>query len=374
MEGVGVSVDLFGGAYDGRRVFVTGHTGFKGSWLTLWLTMLGAKVRGYALDPTTDPALWDLLALGKDDGVDDLRGDVRDLATLNATMHEFQPEVVFHLAAQPLVLESYDDPVGTFETNVMGTVNVLESARTVPFVRAVVVITSDKCYENREEPGYAYVEDDPMGGFDPYSSSKGAAELVTAAYRRSFFSEPDAARVASVRAGNVIGGGDWAENRLVPDAVRALTAGEPVVVRNPGAVRPWQHVLDPLAGYLLLGARLLGEGGERFASAYNFGPPLESAVSVGELIDRFVGLWPGGSWATPERDEPIPHEASFLMLDWDKAARVLGWAPVFDLEHAVAMTSSWYASWRSDPMASRAATVGDVELFARASTVRSTGR
>jgi CDP-glucose 4,6-dehydratase len=365
--GSGPGPDLFDDAYRGARVFVTGHTGFKGSWLSLWLTMLGARVRGYALDPNTEPALWDLLGLGDSEGVEDVRADVRDLGALRPAMAEFEPEIVFHLAAQPIVLASYDDPVGTYETNVMGAVNLLEAARTVPSVRAVVVVTSDKCYENREEPGYAYVETDPMGGFDPYSSSKGAAEIVTAAYRRSFFADPGAARVASVRAGNVIGGGDWAADRLIPDAIRALTAAEPVVVRNPGAVRPWQHVLDPLAGYLRLGSRLLSEDGDRFAGAFNFGPPLDSAVSVAEVVDRIVGDWPQGSWESPARTV-APHEARFLMLDHSKARDVLGWAPAFDLEQALATTSRWYAAWYSDPAASRARTEADIAEFVEAAS------
>lgn len=350
-----IGVDNFGplSAYAGKRVFVTGHTGFKGSWLTLWLTMLGAQVCGYALDPNTDPALWNLLALGERDGVAEVRADIRELATLKTAMGGFEPDIVFHLAAQPLVLAGYEDPVGTYETNVMGTVNVLEAVRWVPSARAVVVVTSDKCYENREEPGYAYVESDPLGGYDPYSSSKGAAEIVTAAYRRSFYSEPGSARVASVRAGNVIGGGDWAADRLIPDAARALAAGHPVIVRNPGAVRPWQHVLEPLSGYLQLGAKLLGDEGERYVEAFNFGPPLEAAVSVAEVIDLFTASWPGGAWEAPEQTG-APHEATFLMLDWTHAREVLGWEPRWGLEAAVAATSRWYREVGSQPGRARA--------------------
>jgi CDP-glucose 4,6-dehydratase len=335
--------DIFGGAYAGKRVFVTGHTGFKGSWLTLWLTMLGATVRGYALDPDTDPALWNMLGLSAEDGAQDVRGDIRDLDGLCASMAEFEPEIVFHLAAQPLVLASYDDPVGTYATNIMGTVHVLEAVRSVPSVRAVVVVTSDKCYENREQSGYAYVETDPMGGYDPYSSSKGAAELVTAAYRRSFFSASGTANIATARAGNVIGGGDWAPDRIVPDCIRAVKAGEGVVVRNPGAIRPWQHVLDPLHGYFALAVALLGEDGERYADAFNFGPAPESAVPVAEVVDRLLAGWPGTHRVSPEQTE-APHEAHFLMLDWSRAERMLGWSPAWGFEESVDRTSAW---WRA---------------------------
>jgi CDP-glucose 4,6-dehydratase len=352
----------FGGGYEGRRVFVTGHTGFKGSWLTLWLTMLGAHVRGYALEPPSEPALWDLLALGAESGVDDVRADVRDLDALVSSMADQQPEICFHLAAQPLVLRGYEDPVGTFAANVMGTVNLLEVVRRVPSVRAVVIVTSDKCYENREEPGYAYVESDPTGGFDPYSASKGAAELVVAAYRRSFFDGPGAARIASARAGNVIGGGDWAADRLVPDAMRALAAGKPVLVRNPGAVRPWQHVLDPLAGYLLLGSMLLAEDGAALATSFNFGPPPPSAVPVAQVVDRIVAAWPGGTW-TGAGQASAPHESTYLALDWGKAARELGWAPVFDLDHALAATTRWYAAYDAAPLEAAARTREDVAEF-----------
>jgi len=356
------SADLFGGAYADRRVFLTGHTGFKGSWLTLWLTMLGARVRGYALEPDTEPALWNLLRLGAADGVEDIRGDIRDLERLRSAMAEFEPEIVFHLAAQALVLSSYDDPVGTYATNVMGTVNVLEAIRSVPCVRAVVVVTSDKCYENREQPGYAYVESDSMGGFDPYSSSKGAAELVTSAYRRSFFSTPGAARIASVRAGNVIGGGDWAQDRLIPDAVRAVSKGEPVIVRNPGAVRPWQHVLDPLSGYLMLGSRLVAEGGYGLAEAFNFGPSMESAVPVSQVMNLFTESWPGASWVSPPRTG-APHEAAFLTLDWEKARRGLGWSPRWGLAEAVSQTAEWYATVSGDTLAARAFSEAQIERF-----------
>jgi CDP-glucose 4,6-dehydratase len=354
-------IDPFGGAYAGKRVFLTGHTGFKGSWLALWLTMLGAKVRGYALDPNTEPALWDMLGLGEADDVEDIRADIRDLGNLRSAIAEFRPEIVFHLAAQPLVLESYDDPVGTYATNVMGTVNVLEAIRSVPSVRAVVVVTSDKCYENREQSGYAYVETDPMGGYDPYSSSKGAAELVTAAYRRSFFARPEAANVASARAGNVIGGGDWARDRIVPDCIRAVKAGDDVIVRNPGAVRPWQHVLDPLHGYLALAAALLGKDGELYAGPFNFGPSPESAVPVAEVVDRLLADWPGTGRVSPDQTG-APHEARFLMLDWSRAARLLGWAPAWGLGESVDRTAAWWRSSLGGEDA-RALCAADVRAF-----------
>jgi CDP-glucose 4,6-dehydratase len=337
----------FGGAYKGLTVFVTGHTGFKGSWLSLWLSDLGAKVVGYALDPPTHPSAFDAMRLG--DRITDIRGDVRDVDHLKAAMAEHGPDIVFHLAAQSLVRPSYEEPRLTFETNVMGTVNVLEAARSTGIVRAVVNVTSDKCYENREWV-YAYREIDPMGGFDPYSASKGCSELVTSAYRRSFFSAEGAPRLASVRAGNVIGGGDWAPDRLIPDCVRALTAGESVLVRNPSAVRPWQHVLEPLSGYLWLGSRLLA--GEPLDQAWNFGPEARGNVTVAEVVAEFVSFWGDGEWHTPAEQPEQPHEANTLKLDVTKAADVLAWHPVWEIRRAVDATAEWYrafADGKGDP-------------------------
>lgn len=328
----------FSGAYKGTTVFVTGHTGFKGSWISLWLSDLGANVVGYALDPPTDPSAFEAMRLAE--RIVDIRGDVRDGDALTTAIAEHQPSIVFHLAAQPLVRASYEQPHLTYETNVMGTVNVFEAVRCTDSVRAVVNVTSDKCYENREWV-YAYREIDPMGGYDPYSSSKGCAELVTSAYRRSFFSAEDAALVASVRAGNVIGGGDWAADRLIPDCVRSLSKNESVLVRNPRAVRPWQHVLEPLSGYMALGARLLG-GDRDAAAAWNFGPDTRSNVTAAEVVNEFVRAWGEGGWHTPANAPEAPHEANLLKLDVTKAADLLDWHPIWEVERAVSLTAEWY--------------------------------
>lgn len=327
--------------WHGRRVLVTGHTGFKGSWLVLWLHAMGARVSGYALAPPTDPALWRLLDLTRE--IRDEDADVRDLPTLRSTFAEFRPEVVFHMAAQSLVRPSYENPVETYSTNVMGTVHVLEAARQCPEVRVVVSVTSDKCYENRGlDRGYR--EADSMGGHDPYSSSKGCAELVTSAYRSSFFGDiskgSSVPALASARAGNVIGGGDWATDRIVPDFVRATLHGEPLRVRNPQATRPWQHVLEPLSGYLLLAERLWSDGAA-FASAWNFGPDDCDARPVGVLADKLAMLWgQPASWAAAPG--PHPHEAHFLKLDSSKARQQLGWRPRLGLDNALAWTVEWY--------------------------------
>jgi CDP-glucose 4,6-dehydratase len=329
---------LFGGAFSGRRVFVTGHTGFKGSWLAEWLIEMGADVTGYSLDPPTEPSLFDELGLAG--RMRHVHGDVRDLPHLTSAIAEARPEIVFHLAAQALVRLSYEEPVLTYESNVMGTVNVLEAVRCAGDVAAVVNVTSDKCYENRED-GRAYCETDPLGGHDPYSSSKGCAELVTAAYRRSFFAEPGATRIASVRAGNVIGGGDWAVDRIVPDCVCALQAGEVITVRNPDAVRPWQHVLEPLSGYLLLASRLLA-GSPQLAGAWNFGPQDAGMVPVSSVADAIVAAWGSGAWECPVAPEGQPHEAQLLCLDVAKAKDALGWRPLYDVDRAVGVTAKWY--------------------------------
>lgn len=332
------ALDLFGGVYADRRVFVTGHTGFKGSWLCEWLLGLGANVTGYALEPPTDPSLFDELALAGrvEHGV----ADIRDAGALTSALARAEPEVVFHLAAQPLVREGYVAPVYTYETNVMGTVNVLDAARQTPSVRVVVNVTSDKCYENRETL-HAYREDEPLGGLDPYSSSKACSELVTAAYRASFFGPDSSVRVASVRAGNVIGGGDWATDRLVPDCVRALQAGETIQVRNPQAVRPWQHVLEPLAGYLLLTGRLLS-GRRELDGAWNFGPQASASTTVGEVVDAVIAAWGSGEWEGTLGRRSEPREAGLLAIDATKASKVLGWRPVLDVGQAVAATMRWY--------------------------------
>ena len=325
----------------GRRVFVTGHTGFKGAWLAVWLTDLGAEVTGYALPPPTSPSLFELARVK--DHVRHIEGDVRDAVALAAAMDQARPEIVFHLAAQSLVRLSYDDPVATYATNVMGTVNLLEAVRRTAGIRSVVCVTSDKCYENRETQT-PYREGDAMGGYDPYSSSKGCAELVTAAYRRSFFHPDQIARhgvgVASARAGNVIGGGDWAKDRLVPDLMRAFSAGGRPLIRFPGAVRPWQHVAAPLAGYMLL-AEALYAGDGAVAEGWNFGPDEDDARPVGWIADRLAALWgQGAGWDLT--GEAQPHEATYLKLDCAKAQARLGWRPAWPLEAGLAHTVAWH--------------------------------
>lgn len=347
----------FGDAFRGRSVFITGHTGFKGSWLSEWLLRLGADPAGFALEPPTDPSLFDELGLAA--RMRHTIGDVRDLPMLRTALQAADPEVVFHLAAQPLVRLSYDEPVETYETNVMGTVNLLEAVRSCPSVRVVVIITSDKCYENRET-GQAYREDDCLGGYDPYSSSKGCAEIVSAAYRRSFFGPASPVSVASARAGNVIGGGDWALDRIVPDCVRALQAGEPIIVRNPDAVRPWQHVLEPLSGYLHLAARML-DGTHELDGAWNFGPEEQGTVPVRQVADAIVAAWGSGSWETPPQ-VGAPHEAKLLALDITKAKTTLGWKPLYPVERTLAVTSAWYAA-RHEGAEARMSTDNDIAAY-----------
>lgn len=330
----------FADIYRGRTVLVTGHTGFKGSWLCLWLQELGARVVGYALPPPSQPSHFELLKLDMESVI----GDVRDLEAVKNVVKRTRPDAVFHLAAQPLVRRSYREPVETFATNVVGTAHVFEACRGCDSVRAIVSVTSDKVYENRES-AVPYVEDDTLGGSDPYSASKGCAELVTASYRRSFFPPATYGKdhrvlLGSARAGNVIGGGDWAEDRLIPDAVRAATRGEPVVIRNPRSIRPWQHVLEPLAGYLALGQKLL-EGKPEFAEAWNFGPDDEGNIEVGRVINRLHEVWPA------LRSEPYagpagPHETKVLKLDSTKAQRRLGWRPVWGWEEAVSRAGRWH--------------------------------
>lgn len=345
---------MFQGTYRDKTVLLTGHTGFKGAWLTEWLLDLGARVVGFSRDVPTAPGLFDQLRLAGRAGLEDLRGDVRDLPALREVVRRARPDFVFHLAAQPLVRLSYTDPVGTFTTNVTGTVNVLETVRTAGLERpcAVVVVTTDKCYENREWL-HAYREEDPMGGHDPYSASKGAAELAVAAYRRSFFHAslgsgalPPVA-LASARAGNVVGGGDWATDRIVPDCVRALRAGQAIPVRNKTSTRPWQHVLEPLGGYLLLGQRLYqtladrdADALARLAAPFNFGPHLDSNRTVAGLVTEVLRHWPG-EWLD-QSDPRAPHEAGRLNLTVDKAFHLLRWTPTWDFSQTVAATVAWY--------------------------------
>jgi CDP-glucose 4,6-dehydratase len=323
-------------AWKGRRVLVTGHTGFKGGWLSLWLHQLGAEVTGFSLPAPTDPSLFEQTRLAE--LVNHVEGDVRDMDAVEAAVNAARPEVVFHLAAQSLVRYSYDNPIETYATNVMGTVHLLDACRRAESARAIISVTSDKCYENREWI-WPYRESDPMGGHDPYSSSKGAAELVISAYRRSFFET--GACIASVRAGNVIGGGDWATDRLIPDIVRAMLAGERPLIRNPNSVRPWQHVMEALSGYLLIAERLLEERRE-FANAWNFGPSEDDAKPVAWIADRMLEMWEAEGWDRPAGEQP--HEAKLLKLDCSKARAALGWRPRLSLEKALEKVVDWHKS------------------------------
>ncbi|MBS2014142.1 MAG: CDP-glucose 4,6-dehydratase [Deltaproteobacteria bacterium] len=345
MSAVGAGAEdlaaLLGRTYRGAKVLVTGHTGFKGSWLTTWLSELGAHVTGFALAPDTKPSMFELLRLSE--RCTHELGDVRDLERTEAVVRKAAPDFVFHLAAQSLVRRSYAAPVDTIATNVMGTTHVLEAVRRAGKPAVVVVVSSDKCYENREWP-YAYREEDAMGGHDPYSMSKGATELVAASYRRSFFDPRKIAEhgvaIASGRAGNVIGGGDWCEDRLVPDIMNALASGRAIPVRNPASVRPWQHVLEPLAGYLVLGARMKAERG-RFCEPYNFGPALDSCRTVREMVQAFIEAWGEGTWED-KSDPSAPHEAVLLRLAVDKAFASLGVAPRWGTRATVQATTEWY--------------------------------
>jgi CDP-glucose 4,6-dehydratase len=336
-------------AYAGKKVLLTGHTGFKGSWLTLWLRALGAEVTGYALAPDPMPSLF--LAAGVEGACRSVLSDVRDLPRLRSVVQETAPDHVFHLAAQPLVRLSYEQPVPTIETNVLGTANVLEAVRLAGRPCAVVVVTSDKCYENKEWI-HGYREDEPMGGHDVYSMSKGAAELVVSSYRRSFFQPARLAEhgvaVATARAGNVVGGGDWARDRIVPDAIGALAAGRPIPVRNPQSVRPWQHVLEPLGGYLLLGARLAaGEPSAsraKHAEPWNFGPRTEDARPVRSVVEALIRAWGSGTWED-RRDPRAPHEAGLLRLAIDKANARLGWSPRWGFDETFERTVAWYRAF-----------------------------
>jgi CDP-glucose 4,6-dehydratase len=325
----------------GKRVLLTGHTGFKGAWLALWLQSLGAQVCGFANGVPTEPSLYKLARVGED--MQSVEADIRDPAAIADALAAHTPEIVIHMAAQSLVRRSFSEPRETYETNVMGTVNLLDAVRRQAGVRVVVNVTSDKCYDNQEWE-WAYRESEPMGGHDPYSNSKGCAELVTDAYRRSFFADPDGTRVASARAGNVIGGGDWAEDRLVPDLMRAALGGEPLRVRNPEAIRPWQHVLNPLSGYLLL-AQSLWESPEH-ASGWNFGPVEQDARPVAWIVARLSELWQG-ELRVAEDPGPHPHEARYLKLDSSRARTHLSWRPAWDLPQGLEAVVDWYLSLRA---------------------------
>jgi len=339
---------------------VTGHTGFKGAWLTLWLQEMGATVAGLSDSVPTTPSLYDLARVG--DGVDEIQADVRDPETVAAGFAAQQPEVVIHMAAQPFVRRSFRDPRATYETNVMGTVNVLEAVRATPSVRAVVNVTSDKCYDNREQ-GRPFVEEDPKGGHDPYSNSKGCAELVADAYLRSFFAQdPDGPRLGCGRAGNVIGGGDWGEDRLIPDLMRAALSGEPIPIRNPEAIRPWQHVLNPLSGYLELAQALAGS--PECQGGWNFGPAADDVRPVRWIADRLGERWDGElRWEIDPG--PHPHEANYLALDSTKSREQLGWVPTWDLGEALDSIVAWYSGLR-DGADLRTVTLAQIEAFAEA--------
>ncbi|TFG66925.1 MAG: CDP-glucose 4,6-dehydratase [Anaerolineales bacterium] len=330
--------------WKGKRVFLTGHTGFKGGWLSLWLQSLGAEVTGYALQSPTTPSLFNIARVG--DGTKSIIGDIRDLAEMTRSMQAAEPEIVIHMAAQSLVRYSYKNPVETYSTNVMGTVNLLEAARSTPSVKAVLVVTSDKCYENHEWV-WGYRENDPMGGHDPYSNSKGCAELVCAAYRSSYFNPKDQAShrvlLATARAGNVIGGGDWAQDRLVPDILAAFEQGKSVQIRNPRAIRPWQYVLEPLRGYLVLVENLLRNGSE-FADCWNFGSDDVDAKPVVWIVNRLAKIWGKGA-AFEIVGGKQPHEANYLKLDCSKAKSCLAWYPSLTLEAALQWTISWHQAY-----------------------------
>lgn len=341
-----------------RNVFITGHTGFKGSWLSVLLQMAGARATGYSLPPPTTPSLFDDAHVA--DGMTSVRGDVRDLDSVTSAMKEHRPEIVFHMAAQPLVRKSYADPVDTLSTNVMGTVNVLEAARSAGSVRAVVVVTSDKCYANREWV-WRYREDDPLGGQDPYSASKACAELVASAWRDSFLAAAGI-RLATVRAGNVIGGGDWAEDRLVPDTIRALARKQHVQIRNPGAVRPWQHVLEPLHGYMMVAESLCGDD-KHAAGAWNFGPDESGTRTVSAVVSGITRRWGNGSgWEHDETDHP--HENKFLTLDSSKSRFHLGWTPLLSMDQTLDWVVEWYRNRNTNgPSAARAATEEQITRY-----------
>jgi len=337
-------MDLFNNIYKGKKVLVTGHTGFKGSWLSIWLNELGAEVIGYALDPYTDKDNFVLAELK--DKIIDIRGDIRDKNKLQEVFNKYRPEIVFHLAAQPLVRLSYDIPVETYEVNVMGTINVMECIRATEETKVGIMITTDKCYENREQI-WGYRENEAMGGYDPYSSSKGAAEIAINSWRRSFFNPKDYEKhgkaIASVRAGNVIGGGDWAKDRIIPDCIRALEEGKDIEIRSPKSIRPWEHVLEPLSGYLLLGQKLL-ENPVKYADGWNFGPDLDSIVTVWEIGKRVIKYYGKGELKDISNPNEL-HEAKLLALDIAKARFELGWKPSLNIDETIEMTVEWYREY-----------------------------
>ena len=344
-----MNIDMFNGCFRGKRVLVTGHTGFKGSWLSIWLHELGAEVIGVGLEPYSEKDNYVLSGIGKRIKAD-IRADIRDGQRMKEIFAEHQPEIVFHLAAQPLVRLSYDIPVETYETNVMGSINIMEAARVTDSVKVVVMITTDKCYENKEQI-WGYRESEPMGGYDPYSSSKGAAEIAINSWRRSFFNPTDYGKkhhvaIASVRAGNVVGGGDWAKDRIVPDCIRALESGKPIEIRSPKAIRPWQHVLEPLSGYLLLASKMLEEP-TKYCEGWNFGPRTESITSVWDVAQMIVENYGKGELKDVSNPNAL-HEANLLMLDISKAKFKLGWEPRTNIRQCAALTTEWYKCYTKE--------------------------
>lgn len=371
MPDAGDPVQALASCYRGKRILVTGHTGFKGGWLCLWLKQLGAQVTGIALHrPPQGPDFFHCVALA--DCIEHRVADIRDQQAFERACRDVEPDIVFHLAAQALVRPSYADPVETFATNVTGTAVVLDAVRRMPSARGVVVVTSDKCYENREWP-WPYRETDQLGGADPYSASKGCTELVASSFRRSFFEDPDGCQIATARAGNVIGGGDNSLDRLLPDIVRATLAGTAVTIRNPASVRPWQHVLEPLAGYLMLGAKMLGADAARYADAWNFGPSPDGFIDVEALARTFQHAWgPGVAQIAFGRRPDDPHEAGLLTLDSSKAHALLGWRPRLSTEQAVAMSAQWYRAYAQGHGDMRAFTLAQIEQFTGGATVHET--
>lgn len=344
-----MSVDIFNNFYKGKRVLVTGHTGFKGSWLSIWLNELGAEVVGVAKDPFTEQDNYVLSRIGKKLKAD-LRADIRDGERMKEIFHEYQPEIVFHLAAQPLVRLSYEIPVETYETNVMGTINIMEAIRATDSVKVAVMITTDKCYENKEQI-WGYRENEPMGGYDPYSSSKGAAEIAIASWRRSFFNPEDYGKkhnvsIASVRAGNVIGGGDWALDRIIPDCIKALEADKAIDIRSPKSIRPWQHVLEPLSGYMLLASKMWTEP-TKYCEGWNFGPTSESIRTVWEVASKIVANYGKGK-LNDVSDPNALHEAKLLMLDISKAKFRLGWEPRTNINQCLDLVIDWYKRYKTE--------------------------
>ena len=348
----------FNNIYQDKKVFLTGHTGFKGSWLALWLTKLGAKVCGYSLVPNTSPSMFGELNI-QDKIEKSIIGDILDYKKLEQSINEFQPDIVFHLAAQPLVRLSYQEPIMTYQTNVIGSLNVLEASRHCPSVKAFVNVTTDKCYENKEiERGYK--EDEPMGGYDMYSSSKGCVEIMSSSFRRSFLQDENSMAMATARAGNVIGGGDWALDRLIPDCIRSINNNEKIEIRNPIAVRPWQHVLEPLSGYLLLGQKLLEEG-KKYADGFNFGPNEDSVLKVADVAQKVIENYEKGEIFIHKKDNL--HEANLLMLNIDKAFEVLNWKPTLNADEAIKNTVEWYKHFYNRDVNMLDFTIKQIEEF-----------